>query len=248
MSYPYFFVDSGRIEKNEIKIIGEDLNHLKNVLRGEIGDTVYISDNEQYKYKTEILKIGKNEITLATKGKEKILRKFPEIILFQCVLKKNPMEFVIQKSTEIGVDRIVPVISRRTIVDSGKVSDKLARWQKISDGASMQCKRDFSCRISSPEDIHGIMVSEYDYFFIPYEKSANYNKIISEDADALSRISAIGFIIGPEGGFEENELNYLKKNGAREIKLGKNIYRSETAAIYFLSVLDYLIGNKRWTE
>jgi 16S rRNA (uracil1498-N3)-methyltransferase len=177
--------------------------------------------------------------------KEEIVKKLPGLILFQCVLKKNSMEFVIQKSTELGADRIVPVISRRTIVDSGKVSDKLARWQKISNGASMQSKRDFKCIVDSPEDIRDIRVSEYDYFFVPYEKSTNYDKSIFKDKNILPGVSSIGFIIGPEGGFEEDELDCLKKKGAREIKLGKNIYRSETAAIYFLSVLDYLIGNKR---
>ncbi len=248
MSHPYFFINSDYIKGNEIKIIGYDLNHLKNVLRCAAGDVVYISDNDRYKYKTEIINIGKKEVVLSIKDKKEIQRKFPELVLFQCVLKKNSMEFVIQKSTEIGVDRIIPVTSSRTIMDTRKVSSRIERWQKISDGASMQCRRDFKCMIEPPRDIYRIRVPEYGHFFIPYEKSTNCNKGIFNKSDALSGVSAIGFIIGPEGGFEEGELNFLKKNGAAEIRLGKNIYRSETAAIYFLSVLDYLIGNKRWVK
>lgn len=246
MSYPYFFVEPDSIEEDRIKIRGEDLNHLKNVLRARTGDTVCVSDNSRNRYETEVLEICKDKIILAIRGKKEIEKKFPEIVLFQCVLKKNSMEFVIQKSTEIGVDLIVPVISERVVVDNEKITDKVNRWQKISDAASGQSKRDFKCRIASPENIYDIMVSEYDFFFIPYEKSAAHDRRLVENQKILSDARAIAFIIGPEGGFEASELDYLKESGATEIRLGKNVYRSETAAIYFLSVLDYLIGNKKW--
>ncbi|MBA7581426.1 hypothetical protein ES708_23329 [subsurface metagenome] len=145
MSYPYFFVNSGSIEGNKIKIEGEDLNHLINVLRSKTGDMVYISDNADYKYKTEIIDIKKSDVILLIKDKRKIAKKIPQITLYQCILKKNPMEFVIQKSTEIGVDRIIPVISGRVIIDKRKIAGKVDRWQKISNGASEQSRRDFFC-------------------------------------------------------------------------------------------------------
>jgi len=245
MSYPYFFVDSGCIKENVIKIQGEDLNHLKNVLRTRIGDVVYVSDNEHFKYRTEVLSIDKSGVELSVKERKQIVPDSPAIVLFQCILKKNSMEFVIQKSTEIGVDKIVPVISERVIPDEKKVSGKVERWQKISDGASKQCKRDFKCEIAPPVDIVGIDVPKYDYFFIPYENSSSYDKSLIESREAIAASTRIAFLIGPEGGFSDNEVNSLAREGAIEIKLGKNIYRSETAAIYFLSVLDYLIGNRR---
>jgi len=243
MSYPYFFTDSGNIEENKIKISGEDLNHLRNVLRSRAGDTVYISDNNEYKYRTEILDIGKSSATLIVKDKKQIKRKLPQLILFQCILKKNSMEFVIQKSTEIGVDRIIPVRSKRVVADSKKISGKIIRWQKISDGASKQCKRDFKCKVTEPEDIYSINTCGYGLFYVPYEESDADSENLAETLKASSDVSSIACIIGPEGGFEAGEVEFLKKNGAREIRLGENIYRSETAAIYFLSVLDYLIGN-----
>ncbi len=245
MSHPYFFIDAGNIGENKIKIGGEDLNHLKNVLRSKIGDLVYISDNREYKYKTEISDISKSEVILEIKDKKRIVRKSPRLVLFQCILKKNSMEFVIQKSTEIGVDEIVPIISGRIAVDIKKISPKIERWQKISDGASKQSKRDYKCEVLAPRDIYGIKVSEYDLFYIPYEKSTGDYKNLAETLRTLSNISSIGFIIGPEGGFEASELSFLKESGGKEIKLGGNIYRSETAAIYFLSVLDYLIGSQK---
>lgn len=245
MSYPYFFADSSDIDENKIKIGGEDLNHLKNVLRSRAGDTVYISDNNKFKYRTKILDIGKSDATLIIKDKKQIKRKLPQLILFQCMLKKNSMEFVIQKSTEVGVDRIIPVRSRRVVADSKKISGKISRWQKISDGASKQCKRDFKCKVTEPEDIYSINTCEYGLFYVPYEESNAGCENLIETMETSSDISSIACIIGPEGGFEADEVEFLKKNGAREIRLGENIYRSETAAIYFLSVMDYLIGNQR---
>ncbi|MEA2015283.1 MAG: RsmE family RNA methyltransferase [Actinomycetota bacterium] len=245
MSYPYFFVDAGSAGENEIKIGGEDLNHLKNVLRARVGDLVYVSDSQEFKYRTEVTSIGRSEIKLSIKNREKIIPKSPGIVLFQCALKKNSMEFVIQKSTEIGVDKIVPVTSERVVSGSKKVSGKIKRWQKISDGASKQCKRDFKCEVSLPVDIGHIDVSEYDFFFIPYEKSTAYNKSLIGSRRSISNASKAAFLIGPEGGFSDDEVSSLESKGAIEIKLGENIYRSETAAIYFLSVLDYLIGSRK---
>jgi 16S rRNA (uracil1498-N3)-methyltransferase len=240
MSYSYFFTDTESITGDRIKITGEDLNHLVNVLRNRIGDKVYISDNESYKYKTEIVDINKNEVILHIIDRKKINRKVPSVTLYQCVLKKNSMEFVIQKSTEIGVDRIIPVISGRVITDKKKIAGKVERWQKISDRASKQCGRDFKCEVLLPEDIYHIKISDYNLFFIPYEGGTDDKALIE-----INDISSIGYIIGPEGGFENSEVSFLKGKKAREIKFGKNIYRSETAAIYFLSVLDYLVKSQK---
>jgi 16S rRNA (uracil1498-N3)-methyltransferase len=241
MSYPYFFIDSHSIEGDKIRIESEDHNHLINVLRSKIGDLVYVSDNADYRYETEILDISKTGVILLIKDKIKIFKKTPRISLFQCVLKKNSMELVIQKSTEIGVDRIIPVISARVIADKKNISRKIDRWQKISDGASKQSKRDYKCEVLPLEEIRDIGVSDYDLFYIPYEESFCRCENLSDVKNA----SSIGYVIGPEGGFETSELDFLKQEGAREINFGKNIYRSETAAIYFLSVLDYLTGNQK---
>ncbi len=239
MSYPYFFIDADNVGSGKIKITGEDLNHLVNVLRSRIGDAVYVSDNKNYKYETEITDINKNEVTLHIKNKLKIARKTPVISLFQCVLKKNSMEFVIQKSTEIGVDELIPVISKRVIVDKKKIAAKVKSWQKISDRASKQSGRDFKCRILPTQDIYDIEVSNYDLFCIPYEKGSNSN-----DLAGKGNVSSVGYIIGPEGGFEPEEFEFFNNKKVKVIKFGENIYRSETAAIYFLSVLDYLIRNQ----
>lgn len=269
MSYPYFFIGPGyNIVEGKIIIKGKDLNHLANVLRVKKGDFVEVSDNTNYRYQTTVLNISKSEAVLYIKDKTKIERKLPEIVLFLCILKKNAMEFAIQKTTEIGVDEIIPVFSKRVVLDKTldlkKMEEKLSRWQKIAEESSKQCKRDFIPKISKPVNIDEIVVSEYGMFYLPYEVGEvgekkvrrEEEKVRKEDGkdflkELLDRIGdldtpgkkngKIAYIIGPEGGFEEKEASLLEDRGGLRLNLGKNILRSETAAVYFLSVLDFIV-------
>jgi len=263
MSYPYFFIKTENVDGSRISVKGSDLNHLVNVLRVKGGDVIDLSDSHKFRYKAEIIKIDRTEALLSVKEKCEIFKPFPHIILFQCILKKNAMEVAIQKTAEIGISSIVPVFSRRVILDKKRLDNKVGRWSVIAMQASKQCKRDFICRIESPIDIFSINISKFDIFYLPYERNEKkksegmdisgrlsdyFKKITSGKAGSSSggisssnrRITGnIGYIIGPEGGFEEEEVNFLKRNDAAVVYLGKNILRSETAAIYFLSVLDY---------
>ena len=181
-------------------------------------------------------RIGYQEIEMKdvideSEKKKRITRRSPQLVLFQCILKKNSMEFIIQKSTEIGVDMIVPVVSGRVIPDSRKVSEKINRWQKISDSASKQSKRDYKCKVLSPENIYSIVVSRFDLFYVPSEKSTCDDGNLLETLKGSLNASSIGFIIGPEGGFEDSEVSFLKKNGFISVSLGDTTLRAETAAI-----------------
>ncbi|MCL4377586.1 MAG: 16S rRNA (uracil(1498)-N(3))-methyltransferase [Actinobacteria bacterium] len=270
MSYPYFFINNENfISSNEIAIKGDDLNHLLNVLRSKKGDFVEISDNSTNRYKTEIKEINKSAAILIVKEKNPMKKQLPDIILFQCILKKGAMELVIQKSTEIGVDSIIPVFSSRVVitVDSNKMKNKLERWQTIAEQSSKQSKRNFICNILPEVKIKDIAPSHFALFFVPneFEKCVHFKNfgsienIISKFLNGKTRknsgagndtinnsyingnINKIAYIIGPEGGFEDNEINLLAGKGAIPVNFGKNILRSETSSIYFLSVLDYLI-------
>ena len=263
MSYPYFFIKTENVDGGRISVKGSDLNHLVNVLRVKKGDVIDLSDSYKFRYKAEVVKIDRMEALLSIKEKCEIFKPFPRIILFQCILKKNAMEIAIQKTAEIGISSIVPVFSRRVILDKKRLDNKISRWGVIARQASKQCKRDFICRVESPIDIFSIEISKFDIFYLPYERkekkkpegmdipgrlSDYFKKIKSGKAgsnsggssSSISHITgSIGYIIGPEGGFEEEEVDFLKRNEAAVVYLGKNILRSETAAIYFLSVLDY---------
>ncbi|MBM3712776.1 MAG: 16S rRNA (uracil(1498)-N(3))-methyltransferase [Actinobacteria bacterium] len=274
MSCPYFFINKENIVDNSIFISGNDYNHLVRVLRTKTGDTVEVSDNESRRYSASVAEIRKEKAVLLINEIRNISRSYPQITLFLCILKKDTMEYAIQKTAEIGIDEIAPVFSRRVVVELGssKIEGRISRWQNIAEAASKQCMRDFECRVLDAVKINAVNPSLFDIFFIPLE-----SKILNKDHISLAELDyflkssrdkcenesgedkgaaggkkdkykyrikkdlkKIGYIIGPEGGFEDNEVEMLLKKGAVPINFGKNILRSETASIYFLSVLDYI--------
>ena len=126
MSYPYLFIRPDQAGENMIKInAGDDLRHLAEVLRCKPGDKVFFSDSEKFKYRTRVAAINRSEALFDIEGKSTLVKSKPEKTLFQCVLKKNAMELVIQKATEIGIDSIVPVISERVVPDIKDNTSKL---------------------------------------------------------------------------------------------------------------------------
>lgn len=255
MSHPYIFIKPEDIESNIITVCRDDSKHLLNSLRIKIGESVDVSDNKEFRYDTRVVGINK-DIKLEIISKKKINRKETLITLFQCILKKNAMENVIQKTTEIGIDSIIPIYSRRTVSEPKKTESKLSRWRKISEQASKQCKRDIMPAIENPVNIADIDLEESGLFFMPYEEHPCISgmKDIRNYVDKLDHfndggdIKRISFIIGPEGGFDREEAGLIKDRGAILINFGKEILRAETAAVYFLSILDYLVKNSKYAN
>ncbi len=238
MSYPYFFINPNDVSGNSILLTGESFNHLANVLRAKQGDIIEVSDNRSNIYICKIAEIGKDKVILNIEKSKKIQTSLPRIILFQSIIKKNAMEYIIQKATEIGIDEIVPVISDRVVVNK-KISKKTERWNKIAKAASKQSRRAMVSKVLNPVEISNIKAEDFDIFFMPYiqkkEEVDLANFLMDKDIEKIS------YAIGPEGGFTEREANLLIKKGAKIINFGKNILRSETAAIYFLSIIDFLL-------
>ena len=246
MSTPYLFIHSHSVDDNIIKIYdNDDIRHLYGPLRVRPGDGVCISDNESFRYSTVLKRINKKEAVFEVVKKEPLVKESPRISLFQCILKKNAMEFVIQKTTEIGVYAIIPVISKRTVSDIGGNVSKINRWQKISDEASKQSKRDFKCRIEPPVRIEDIDTSFYRYFFFPYEDTSRRVSGIIDHLRTITKVCDIAYLVGPEGGLDPAEAEMLIRKNALETNLGKNILKSETASVYFLSVIDFFIKSFR---
>ena len=243
MSHPYFFISPSQVTGTKIILSDRnELKHLCRVLRCKPGDTVYFSDNEKAVYRTRTFSIDKDEGLFDIEGKHALKKNVIRKSLFQCVLKKNAMEFVIQKSVEIGVDSIIPVISSRVVPDILDRINKHQRWQKIADEAAKQCKRQSRCLIGEPVKIANIDPSTYDLFYVPHEAvSAIKGGDLASQLMLLEPPANIGVLIGPEGGLSEDEVILLETKGAAITGLGKNILRAETASIYFLSVLDFLI-------
>lgn len=242
---PKFFIKSEQINQNIIHIVGDDVNHIKNVLRAKKGDNIEICDFEtSHNYLCEINKIEKEnvECTIIEKLEKQVESKV-QVTIFQGLPKADKMELIIQKSVELGTYDITPVAMDRCVVKINEKdkNKKIARWQKISEVASKQCGRDIIPKINNIATVKEICnnMNKYDILLVAYEKEEedtikNELKKIKEN-----NFHKIGIIIGPEGGIGEKEVKMLKESGASVITLGKRILRTETVALNVLSNIMY---------
>lgn len=249
---PKFFVKQEQINGDIIIIQGQDVNHIKKVLRAKIGDELQICNSQNGEnFLCDIEEI-KNEDILC-KIKQKIEEKVEsniEVTIFQGLPKADKMEYIIQKSVELGVYDITPVEMKRCVVKLNEKdkNKKELRWQKISEVAAKQCGRDIIPQINKIINIKNIceLIKKYDIVLVAYEnEKQNILKeqlnLIKEKMEKLKsdELIKIGIVIGPEGGLEEQDVEILKENGAKIITLGKRILRTETVALNVLSVIMY---------
>lgn len=215
-------------------ISGSDYNHIKNVLRMNCEDEILVS----YDSKSSLCVLESFEeegvSALITQEDYRDTELPVKIILFQGLPKADKMELIIQKCTELGVSEIIPTQMNRCVVklEEKKKKSKTERWQAIAESAAKQSKRNIIPHVSTPLSYGDAlkMISELDLFLVPYENEMG----MKATAEALSLIKPgmkIGILIGPEGGFDEKEIEKAKSIGCRSISLGKRILRTETAAI-----------------
>lgn len=215
-------------------ISGSDYNHIKNVLRMNCEDEILVS----YDSKSSLCVLESFEeegvSALITQEDYRDTELPVKIILFQGLPKADKMELIIQKCTELGVSEIIPTQMSRCVVklEEKKKKSKTERWQAIAESAAKQSKRNIIPHVSTPLSYGDAlkMISELDLFLVPYENEMG----MKATAEALSLIKPgmkIGILIGPEGGFDEKEIEKAKSIGCRSISLGKRILRTETAAI-----------------
>ncbi len=248
-----FFTEKENIIGDKIYITSaDDMKHLVKVLRARIGDEVVVSDKEAFEYLTEIEEIRDVEVVLAIKDKYEF-RNEPktEVTLYQGIPKGPKLETVVQKTVELGVHRIVPVFMDRTIVsDKGNFSKKVARLQKIADEAVKQCKRGIIPCVSDAMDndamIDDLKAMNYDGIILAYEDEKGYSikDAIRERGGELNlkKGSRVALIIGPEGGFEKEEVDGVLETFGRKavsVTLGKTILRTETAGMAALAMIMY---------
>lgn len=243
----HFFADQSQIDESVITITGDDVNHIKNVLRMKPGEQALISNRVDRDYLCEITELTGASVLFRIIEEMKESTELPaRITLFQCLPKGDKMELIIQKAVELGVYRIVPVAARRCVVklDAKKEAARLKRWNLIAESAAKQSKR-----VVIPEVLPVMGFSEavaamkeLDKAFIPYECARG----IEGSRQQISSVGpgmSIGVIIGPEGGFEEDEAASAVEAGAAEITLGRRILRTETAGLCILSILMFQLEN-----
>lgn len=242
---PRFFIKTEQIEENRIKIVGEDVKHIKNVLRKRIGDNIEICNQESQKsYKCEIEQIQEEQIITKIKEEIKSEENKIKVDIYQGLPKSDKMELIIQKSIELGANAIIPVEMKRCVVklEAKDENKKIQRWQKIAESAAKQSGRSTIPEIRGKVTIQDIIKKkeQYDAIIVAYENEKE-NKLKNE-LTKLKEIKEkinIAIVIGPEGGLEQKDVDILKQNGAKVITLGDRILRTETVALSMLSIIMY---------
>lgn len=233
---PKFFTKTDYISDNELKIVGEDVSHISRVLRMSEGDSIIVCDGEGNDYDAIITSVSKTEVVAEIKGKY-VCDAEPcvDVILYQALPKQGKMEYIIQKNTELGVKRIVPVYTKRCVV---KPSDKTERWSKVAESAAKQSGRgiipDVLPTISFDEALK--QMKEYDLALMPYECE---EEVSLKSVLKSAKYRTVSIFIGPEGGFDLKEIEAARNSGIRTVTLGKRILRTETAASAVLPIIMY---------
>lgn len=221
------------IENSVIVKNKEDINHLKNSFRVKEGDLIRGTDGE-FEYILKVTEVSKKELTaqIISKNVDSFTSDI-EITAAIGILKNDKMNLTIQKLTEIGINKIIPFFSKRCVV---KLNEKKEKWDLISKEALKQCQGVKFVEISQPETLKELNLSGYDLVLVPYEatKDRSLRNVIDECKEKPKKIL---YIIGPEGGFAEEEIKELQEKGAKIVTLGTRILRAETAAIVVGGVL-----------
>jgi 16S rRNA (uracil1498-N3)-methyltransferase len=234
-----FFVERDQFYNHTVDIKDENFNHIKNVLRMKIDDELIVSCKETgNSFLCTISEIGDNKIVCKIIEERESTEPKVEVTLFQGIPKSDKMELIIQKTVEVGINKIYPVEMKFCI---GKIKDnkKITRWQTISEAAAKQSKRNIIPTIENPISFKEMaeVLKEYDLALVAYEneEKTNIKEVLQQNPDAKK----IAIIIGPEGGISKEEVESLVSNGTKEVSLGKRILRTETASISMLSMIMY---------
>lgn len=236
-----FFVEDAQIGKDFITITGSDVNHIKNVLRMKPGEKIRVSNQNGKDYYCSILELGEDFVQADIIDSEAANTELDaKIYLFQALPKGDRMETVIQKAVELGVYEIIPVAMKYCVVklDAKKAENKRKRWQAIAESAAKQSKRS---RIPVVTEVMtfpeaAAYAKQCRVNLVPYENERG----MAATRDCLKGLKTddtISVMIGPEGGFAEEEIRLVREKNMQIISLGKRILRTDTAAISTLSML-----------
>jgi 16S rRNA (uracil1498-N3)-methyltransferase len=233
-----FYAPKKSFHNDGIKLDVDETRHIRNVLRLSVGVQIQVFDGLGNEFLCEIESIEKKQTLL--KIIKKILPVSPEsdldLSMAVSILKGDKFDLVIQKSVELGVSKFIPIITKRCDVKLRNADKKIERWQKIIIEASKQCGRSKSMQIVEPVEFEHFIENMKDTTILFSERNGEKFSVIKPN----KKLTAV---IGSEGGWEDSEIEFAKKNGVQIITLGGRILRAETAAISIASILQYQFGD-----
>ncbi len=241
----HFFVTPEQVGDGEILIQGSDVNHMKNVLRMKLGEVVEINDGNNRKYIGKIIAMNENEICVSIiEELQSDTELSSKIYLFQGLPKADKMELIVQKAVELGVVEVIPVTTQRTVVklDDKKKAKKVERWNSIAESAAKQSARGVIPSVAPIATWKQALeyAQNMDHVIVPYELAEGMAQTRAT-LESIKRGESIAIFIGPEGGFDKNEIQCVEELGMKPITLGRRILRTETAGLATLAMLVYLL-------
>lgn len=241
MELKRFFVDKSNLIGDTITLTDVEHNHLSNVLRLKTGTSCLVVMGDGYDYECEIVDITKKNSTLKVISKVKnIYDPQVSVTFYQGILKGDNMPLVVQKLNELGISRLVPITSKYTVALGSK--NLVSKLQSTANQSVKQCRRSTPIHIEDITTIDSIVndFSSYDKVILCYEREGATT--MQSVINGLNKPQNIAVIIGPEGGFDESEVENLVSHGAISITMGRRILRAETASIAMASAVMYSLG------
>ncbi len=240
MTPPRFFIDPSQIVGPQIVIGGDDLRHIRTVLRMGPGDLLTLLDGRGMEYEARITESGRDGIVceMVTQARHELTG--PRITLGQGIAKADKMDWIVQKATELGAAAVVPLVTERTVVKVRDERKRVGRWQKIAREAAMQSRRLDIPRVGAVTSYGGFLAAlvpgPASLFLIPWEEGTRPLRDVLRSYPAAADITVL---IGPEGGFSLSEAKAAQDRGFHAVSLGPHILRTETAAVAALSMVRY---------
>lgn len=239
-----FFIEDENAAEDFVTIEGSDVNHIKNVLRMKPGEKIRVCTRNGQNYFCSISDITESFVRADILEREAESTELPcRIYLFQGLPKNDKMEWIIQKTVELGVYEVIPVAMKNCVVklDEKKAAKKLQRWQAIAESAAKQSKRTVIPTVKQPVTYREALkiASELDITLVPYENERGMDAT-REIMGQLKAGQTIGVVVGPEGGFAPEEIALVDEHATmHRISLGRRILRTETAGLAALAMLVY---------
>ncbi len=237
-----FFAPDADFSSGRVRLLGDEAHHCSRVFRHEAGDEVEVFDGAGNSAAGRISAVSKNAVEVET-GEPAFTEPLPvEITLIQAMPKAKIMDLIVQKAAEIGAASIVPVETARTVVKLADEAKKQAKWQRIALESCKQCGLNWLPKVESPAPLTQALercAASLKLVAALSEKSRKLREIAAESPIAPIAPTSVAIAIGPEGDFSPAELEILDRAEFRRLSLGPTVLRSETAAIYALSIVSH---------
>jgi 16S rRNA (uracil1498-N3)-methyltransferase len=247
---PVFFIHSKQVSGHDLQITDSLARHIGGALRHRVGERIFVVDERRVGYVVELVEVKPNRIVgKILEEKKQSPVSLLNITLGQAVLKAKKMDWILQKATELGVSRIIPLASERTVVEPRpeRADTQHRRWQEILKEAAQQTGRWEAPELSFHNDFFSFVksASHYDLALMPWEgeNQKGIKQALREASHPNPRLHNILILIGPEGGFSDQEAALAREHRIIPVTLGWRILRAETASLATLAMLQYELGD-----